>query len=138
MLDGVLNQLAEPFRTLDTQVEEQTAALAMTVVRRLFRRELKTDPGCVIGVVREALDALPVAARDVRVLLHPDDAELVSEALSDTEGERAWRLVEDPMMTRGGCRIETTTSRIDARAQSRMDAAANALLGDERAPAVEG
>lgn len=131
-LASVLNQLTEPFKELDDVVEQQTAELAMIVVRRLFRRELKTDPGCVIGVVREALDALPVAARDVRVLLHPDDAQIVSSALKHAEGERAWHVIEDPLLGRGGCRIETSTSRIDARVEARLEAIANALLGDER------
>ncbi|MEO1576023.1 MAG: flagellar assembly protein FliH [Pseudomonadota bacterium] len=135
LLDTVLGQLAEPFASLDTEVEEQTARLAMTIVKRLFRRELKTDPNLVIGVVREALDALPLASRNVRVLLHPDDAELVADALSDTDGERAWHIVEDPLLTRGGCRVETATSRVDARAESRIATIANALLGDERGSA---
>ena len=132
LLDTVLGQLAAPFEGLDQDVEQQTAELAMMVVRRLFRRELRTDPGSVIGVVREALDALPVASRQVRVLLHPDDAELVANALTPTDGERAWQLVEDPLQSRGGCRIETATSRIDARVESRLEAVINELLGDER------
>lgn len=132
LLQLVLGQLAQPFEQLDQQVEQQTAELAMMVVRRLFRRELKTDPGSVIGVVREALDALPIAARQVRVLLHPEDAELVDKALTPTDGERAWHLVEDPLQSRGGCRIETATSRIDARVESRLEAVINELLGDER------
>ncbi|MFK7886263.1 MAG: FliH/SctL family protein [Gammaproteobacteria bacterium] len=132
LLDVVLGQLAAPFEGLDQQIEQQTAELAMLVVRRLFRRELKTDPGSVIGVVREALDALPIAARQVRVLLHPEDAELVGKALTPTDGERAWHLVEDPLQSRGGCRIETATSRIDARVESRLEAVINEMLGDER------
>lgn len=132
LLDTVLGQLAQPFKNLDQAVEQQTAELAMMVVRRLFRRELRTDPGSVIGVVREALDALPVAARQVRVLLHPEDADLVAKALTQTDGERAWHLVEDPLQSRGGCRIETATSRIDARVESRLEAVINELLGDER------
>lgn len=133
-LGRMLDQLAAPFEDLDACVEQQTAELAMMVVRRLFRRELRTDPSCVIGVVREALDALPVAAREVRVLLHPQDADLVSHALKETEGKRAWYIVEDPLLSRGGCRIETATSRIDARVESRLEAIAKALLGDDRAP----
>ena len=134
LLTALLDQLSEPFASLAKDVETQTAELAMSVVRRLFRRELKTDPGCVIGVVREALDALPVSARSVRVMLHPDDAELVTRALTQTDGERAWHIVEDPLLGRGGCRVETETSRIDARVEARIEAIANALLGDERAP----
>ncbi|MFK8016208.1 MAG: FliH/SctL family protein [Gammaproteobacteria bacterium] len=132
-LFAMLDRLTTPFAQLDDCIVQQTAELVMVVARRLFRRELKTDPSCVIGVVREALDALPVAARDVRVLLHPQDADLVSSALKETEGERAWHVVEDPLLSRGGCRVETATSRIDARVETRLEAIANALLGDERA-----
>ncbi|MEM6639237.1 MAG: flagellar assembly protein FliH [Pseudomonadota bacterium] len=133
LLNAIVGQLAAPFATLDRALEEQTAHLAMSVVRRLFRRELKMDPGAIVGVVREGLEALPVSANNVRVLLHPDDAELVDRALTDTDGERAWRIIEDPLLSRGGCRIETETSRIDARVEARIDAVVNALLGDERA-----
>jgi len=51
-----------------------------------------------------------VAARDVRVHLHPEDAAVMREHLAPTESERAWVIVEDPVMARGGCQITTATS----------------------------
>lgn len=134
-LAALLNQLAQPFAQLDDCVEQQVVELAMVIVRNLFRRELHTDPSFVIGVVREALTALPVAARDVCVYLHPEDAALVQETLRETDGERAWRMLEDPLLTRGGCRVESATSRIDARVESRLATIASALLIDARGSA---
>ena len=131
-LASVMDALAQPLDELDASVEEQVVHLSMMVVRHLLRRELKTDPAHVIGVVREALSALPVSSRDVRLYLHPDDAELVRTTLADAEGERAWRIVEDPVLARGGCRVETETSRIDARVESRLAAMLSAIAGDER------
>ena len=131
-LDALLAAQARPLEARVEAVEKQLVDLAMLVVRQLFRRELKTDPGHVIGVVREAVGLLPVASRDIRVHLHPDDAALLRESLSATDGERAWSLVEDPLIARGGCRVTTDTSQVDAQNTARLHAVIAAITGDER------
>ena len=69
---------------------------------------------------------------DVQLHLHPDDAALVRESLSPSEGELAWTIVEDPLISRGGCNVTTENSRIDATNESRLQAAIAAIAGDER------
>ena len=119
---------------LDEQVEKQLVDLAMSAVRQLFRRELKSDPGHVIGVVREAVQLLPVASRDIKVHLHPDDAALLRESLSKADGDTAWAIIEDPLISRGGCRISTDTSQIDARNETRLHDLIASITGEERHP----
>src|SRR5688572_5222019 len=102
-LDAIMASLAHPFETLDAEVEQQLTLLALTVGKQMVRRELKTDPAQVIGVIRESVGRLPAAARDIRVYLHPQDAAVVREVLAATTSERAWNIVEDPALTRGGC-----------------------------------
>ncbi len=131
-LDALMQALHQPFEELDEAVEQQVVALAIAIARQLVRRELKSDPKQIIGVVREALAILPVASRNVRLHLHPKDAELVRQALSEVEGERAWQIMEDPVLTRGGCRITTDSSQIDARVESRLGAVISAVLGNDR------
>ena len=131
-LEGMFYDLAKPFEELDTEVERELLTLAMTLARQIVRRELKTDPTQIIGIVREAIAALPVAVRDVRVHLHPEDAAVVRQNLAPTESERAWQLVEDPVMARGGCQITTATSRVDARLETRLGAILSELMGTER------
>ena len=104
----------------------------MAVVKQLFRREIKLNPAHVIGVVREAIQLLPIASRSVQVHLHPEDAVLVRESLAPAEGEPAWSIVEDPLMAKGGCRVTTENSQIDASVEARLQAAINAVLGEER------
>jgi flagellar assembly protein FliH len=134
-LDSVLATLARPFEDLDDEVEEQLTLLALTVGKQMVRRELRTDPAQVIAVIRESVGRLPAAARDVRVHLNPEDAAIVRELLSvPTSGERAWTIVEDPSLSRGGCIVRTDTSQIDARLDSRLNAIVSAAFGDERAP----
>jgi len=131
-LAGMFYDLAKPFEALDEEVERELLALAMALARQIVRRELKTDPTQIIGIIREAIAALPVAAREVRVLLHPEDASVVREHLAPTMSDRAWVIVEDPVMARGGCQITTATSRIDARLETRLGAILSELMGNER------
>jgi len=134
-LDAILATLSRPFEDLDDEVEQQLTLLALTVGKQMVRRELRTDPAQVIAVIRESVGRLPAAARDVRVHLHPEDAAVVRELLSvPTSGDRAWTLIEDPSLSRGGCIVRTDTSQIDARLDSRLNAIVSAAFGDERAP----
>jgi flagellar assembly protein FliH len=133
-LEGMFYDLAKPFKELDEEVERELLTLAMALARQIVRRELKADPTHIIGIIREAIAALPVAAREVRVHLHPEDAAVVRENLAPTESERAWQLVEDPVMARGGCRVTSATSRIDARLETRLGAILSELMGTERQP----
>ncbi|MGD8525635.1 MAG: flagellar assembly protein FliH [Thioalkalispiraceae bacterium] len=136
-LDVLMGALSEPFAELDDSVVEQISDLAIAVARQLIRRELHTDPGQVIAVVREAMAELPVGSRNVEIHLHPEDASLVSEALSLSESEqqateRLWRIVEDPAQTRGGCRISSENSTIDASVETRLNRVIAQMLGGER------
>ncbi len=131
-LADMFYDLAKPFEVLDAEVERELLTLAMALARQIVRRELKTDPTQIIGIIRDAIAALPVAAREVRVHLHPEDAAIVRQNLAPTESERAWTIIEDPVMARGGCQITTSTSRIDARLETRLTAILSELMGNER------
>ncbi|MEX2257891.1 MAG: FliH/SctL family protein [Woeseia sp.] len=130
--DELLTTLASPFEQLDESVETHLVELAMTVVQQLFRRELRQDPGHIIGVVRDAIHLLPIASRSIQVYLHPEDAIVVRESLPQAKAERAWDIVEDPLIERGGCKVTTEQSQIDAQADSRLKALIASIVGDER------
>jgi flagellar assembly protein FliH len=132
-LDSVLELLARPLRELDTQVEKELVNLALAVGKQLARRELRVDPTQVIAIIRESLGQLPSAARDIRVHLHPEDAATVRERLTAPTNERAWSIVEDPTLSRGGCIVRSDGSQIDARLESRVHAVISNALGEERA-----
>ncbi len=136
LLDSLVNALDQPFEEMDASVEEALVDLAMTLAQALVRRELRADPGQVVAVVQEALAALPVASRHVRVCLHPDDVSMVSAALigRDSEGvsERGWQLQEDPTLKRGDCVVLSENSQINASMEKRLAAVVAQLSGGER------
>ena len=133
-LDSILQLLGQPLAQLDADIEKELLTLSLTVGKQLARRELRVDPAQVIGIIRESLSQLPSAARDVRVHLHPEDAATVRERLAEPSKERAWTIVEDPTLTRGGCIVRTENSQIDVRLESRVSTVIANALGEERAP----
>lgn len=130
-LEAILGTLAKPLDQLDTAIEQELTRLALIIAKHLVRRELRIDPTQVIGIIRHTVGLLPVANRDLKVHLHPDDAAIVREKLAAPSGEPEWVLKEDPLLARGGCRLTTATSSVDARLESRVAEAVNSLLGDE-------
>lgn len=136
-LSQILDFMSRPLAELDDSVEQELVYLAIEIARQLVRRELKTSPGEIVAVVRDAVGLLPVARQGLRVYLHPQDAKLVREAFDLDEQAPAWRIVEEPTLSRGGCKVVSEKSRIDATVEKRLGAVIATVLGDERREELE-
>jgi len=131
-LQSLMATLAMPLPDLDDQLVDEMVQLCMLVVKQMVRREIKTSPGEVVAVIKEALNALPDATGDVVLELNPEDADLIRGAMMQPGKETLWRIVEDPLLTRGGCRVKTNTSRIDATVENRLNSVIANIMGGDR------
>ncbi|MCK4864705.1 MAG: flagellar assembly protein FliH [Gammaproteobacteria bacterium] len=134
-LHSIMELLTEPLKDIDDDVVTQLVQLSMTVAKQVIRRELHTDEGEIVGIVREAMNALPASTRNITLNIHPDDSELVRNAFSLSDkvesDELRWKVIEDPMISRGGCKISSENSSIDATVEGRLNRIINTLLGGE-------
>lgn len=138
-LEEALACLSRPFEALDAEIEQNLVALACATARALLNDALRHEPERVLAVVREALRALPSSERNVVLELHPDDAAIVRKVLNPDEA--GWSIREDASVTRGGCRLESNASRIDASVEARLDQVISHVLGgmgEPESPEVEG
>ena len=133
-LASILDFMAKPIAALDTEVQRQLVSLAGAIARHIVRRELKTQPDEIVAVIRETVSLLPMTARDIRVHLNPEDAKLVRARVVEAGSDRSWNVAEDPLISRGGCRVSSENSTIDATLEQRLGAAIATALGDSRAP----
>jgi flagellar assembly protein FliH len=127
----IAEQLSRPLAELDDDVVDELVTLAMTIAKHMVRREIKTNPGEIVAVVREAAALLPSTSRTIKIFLHPEDAALLKESLSISE-QGVWELVDDPALTRGGCRLVTESAQLDASIETRLAAVVAELMGGER------
>ena len=116
--------------SLDQEMAQELLTLALAVARQMLREALKVRPELVLPVVRQAIASLPQANQHPQLFLHPDDAALVRSGLESELAQGHWRVVEDGQMQRGGCRLETAQSELDATLESRWKKVLEALGRD--------
>lgn len=131
-LHSVLAALSVPLSDLDDLVVDELVQLCMAVVKQMVRRELRISPGEVVAVVREALSLLPAVAEDITLELHPEDAKIIRDTLVHADTNPSWKIIEDSLLTRGGCRVLTSKSRIDATVEKRINTVIAEVMGGER------
>lgn len=134
-LRSIIELMSDPLKKFDDEIVNQLAQLSMIVAKQVVRRELHTNEGEIVGIVREAMNALPASTRKISLKIHPDDGELIRTAFSlgeDESSELRWKVIEDPIISPGGCKITSENSTIDATVEGRLNRIINTLLGGER------
>jgi flagellar assembly protein FliH len=129
-LGGLLAAFGEQIDALERDMAQAVAESAVLLARRVVCAELHTHPASVAQVAQQAVNAVLLTARHIRVQVHPDDHELVAEGAAEVLQARGARLLPNPAVARGGCLIESDLGQIDARIESRWRQAA-LVLGSE-------
>jgi flagellar assembly protein FliH len=111
----------------DETIASDVLDLALHLARSMVRTAFTVRPELIIPIVREAIDYLPVLQQPAILALNPEDIEIVRAALSDELDKGGWRVVADPQVGRGGCKVDTASNQIDAQASARWARLAHAL-----------
>jgi len=135
--DGLINSLAKPFEQLDNQVDQELMSLVIALVKQMVRREIKTEPGQVMAVIRDAIESLPIATSQLQLRLHPEDAILVQEFYKLSEKDNTWDIVDDPLITRGGCKVITSVTQVDATLETRLNQLFAQVFGERQQDSEE-
>ena len=125
-LRRILDHFSRPLAEVSGELEQIIVHLATAVAGALARAHSAREPELIASLVREALRALPSAAREIEIQLHPDDVALVQALL--TERDPSQRLTANPMLARGDVRVHSDLVRLDATLPTRLANAAEALL----------
>ncbi len=113
--DHLRSQLQE----MDQVISEQLLAVAIEIAGQVLRKSLRVKPELLLPAVREAITTLPLHHGHPTLFLNPDDASLIRQHMGDQLNHNGWRIFEDVTIDRGGCRIESGASEVDATLQTR-------------------
>jgi flagellar assembly protein FliH len=111
----------------DEAIANDVLDLALHLARAMLRTALEVRPELLIPAVREAIEYLPVLQQPALLMLNPQDAEIVRGAIGEELDKGGWRVVPDPAIGRGGCKVDTATNQIDAQAAARWQRLAHSL-----------
>jgi flagellar assembly protein FliH len=117
-LIGGVNELMHEF---EQTLAGDVLSMALELAKQIVRTSLRVKPDLVSAVVREAISSLPGLSEQTVLLLNPADASMVRKALEDDPALATlpWKIVEDVHIERGGCRLETPTTEVDATLETR-------------------
>lgn len=115
-LQKMLAGLGQLRTDLEAALAEEVLSLSVAMARQIVRQSLKLYPEAIVPVLRDAMQVLPGLNHQTILHLHPDDAVLVRPALEQDPvlAQSTWKIVEDGRLERGGCRLETPESEVDA------------------------
>lgn len=117
---NMADALLDPVSMQDGELENVILDMAVHFTKHLLDRELSEDPSSLFKIVERAVNTLPTGAKNIRIYLHADDAELAHEAFEGSG--RNWVFHVDSSLTRGGCRVESDQSLIDFSIEHRLKA----------------
>jgi flagellar assembly protein FliH len=112
------NALLEPLTAQDEDVEQLLLDVICTLTQSVVQRELLTDSSQITSLVKNAVNALPIGSKNIRVCLNPDDLAAVETYAA--EQQLSWQFFGDSELLPGGCRIETPESRVDFSVSTRL------------------
>lgn len=128
---SLLQQLLQPLEQQRAELEESLTQLSLELAHAVIGRDPVTEPQQVLAAVTQAVAALPAGAEGIEVYLHPDDAALLEQA---NLVRQEWRLLQDPHLRPGDCRLRTRHSVVDFTRETRFRQLLAALLEERSQP----
>ncbi len=118
-LNALMQSMQASLNELDQQLAQSLLDLALEVARKMVLKTLQIKPEIILEIVNEAIGSLPHFNQNAHLILHPDDAHLVRTQLGEQLTHGGWKIFDDAKIERGGCRVETSHSHIDATNEDR-------------------
>ena len=120
---------AERARLID-EVEPELLKLCIEAVEKIIRHEIRTDPRVVLRTIESLLRRVKDGS-DLSIWVSPEEIEFVrahrDEILSVTDSVQPIRILDDRRVDPGGCILECSSGRLDARIKTQIDRLANKL-----------
>ena len=135
-LEKVLAALIEPVEKEDRQLEAALLSMVHNIAAAVVKQELQLNPEQTQRIVREAMAALPVGAKHIKVYVNDSDVDAINQLCQ--AGHKDWQIVADGEVSPGGCRVETDRSLVDYTVDARLRQAMEKLVSPAYPSTVTG
>lgn len=118
-IHALLQNMQDALNQMDEQIAQSLLDLSLEIARKMIGETLQAKPEVVQKIVGNAINGLPHFNQNAHLILHPDDAELVRKQMGEQLSHAGWKIFTDAQIMRGGCRVETAHSNVDATTEGR-------------------
>ena len=125
----IATALGKPYAEIDEAAEAEFINLALALAKQVIRKELQTQPEAIASIVHQALSTLSNVTSDVIVTVNPEDAAILKEEDQNFSELGSVKFKEDATIARGGCRVQSSASRVDATIEKQFEQLTQQLTG---------
>ncbi|MDP2804586.1 MAG: flagellar assembly protein FliH [Gallionellaceae bacterium] len=118
-LTALVGSMEQALAEVNQQISQSLLNLALELAQKMVQQTLEVRPELLLEVISNAIGNLPHFNPSAHLVMHPDDAAIVRERMGEQLAHSGWKIFEDGKITRGGVRVETANSQIDATVETR-------------------
>ncbi len=126
-IGALVSNFDAELRGLEDEMAAGLARVAVELARQVVRSEIEQRPELIAQVAHDAVGALQLSAKHVRVRVHPDDFALVSQGAGEELHAREAQLIPDAEVPRGGVRVDADVASVDATLANRWQQAVSSI-----------
>ncbi|HFQ81042.1 MAG TPA: hypothetical protein ENK33_06690, partial [Desulfobacterales bacterium] len=123
-IDELLNLISKERGELYAEYQKGVELIVQALLERILFHEVSVNPRVIVACLKAALGYV-VENSNVTVHLHPNDLERLKESgLDDPEllvRVKNLEMVDDPLISEGGCLLETDFGEVDATLELRRE-----------------
>jgi flagellar biosynthesis/type III secretory pathway protein FliH len=112
-LNGLQEKCMGQFRDYEQVLAQRLLDLAIRMAEKVVRTHFEVNKLALLPLVEEALAQILPGDSNVKLSVHPDDADLISQTFSDSVKEERFTFIADASLSPGSCRIQSDYSVVD-------------------------
>lgn len=114
LLLKLTQQYQQDIRLVRENIAAQLLDLSLDIAKAMLKVALPIYPDLLLPIIEQALLELSALQLPITIYLHPLDIDIARLVIEKDIPVTGFHLLVDSKIDRGGCRIETITSQIDA------------------------
>lgn len=130
---NVLDEAHRASREYIKNQKDEIVNLAISIAEKIIGYEADTKDEAIENIVKKSIESV-IYKKSIKIWVNPlDYATLdcrMNEILEQTNDEAIVTLLKDEAIKRGGCKIETEVSSVDATIDTQLTKIKEALMGD--------
>ena len=132
-LKALIAGMNEVMQDFEQSLANDVLSMSLELAKLIVRQSLRVKPDAVVAVVREAVESLARRGRSDHASTPSRRCRAAAHGRRERSSLRrtAWKIVEDEHIERGGCRLETPTTEVDATLETRWRRVIAALGRDD-------
>ena len=118
-LAALVVSMEQALKEVDQKIAQSLLDLSLELAQQMVHQVLKVNPEILLPIVQDAIAGLPHFNPGAHIVMHPEDAEIVRSKMGEQLTHSGWKIFENGDITKGGVRVETANSQIDATIETR-------------------